>query len=306
MGFGVRDEFLLSHLLEQKLNLNNSQTKYQVINAGYMGGFGPDGYYLYLKEAGQSLNPDLIVFAIFVYNDISDLATSNWIGAGALGEPKQIVSSTTQVDAQGYLISKNIPLIYQLPILKNSHSAILVGQFLEKFNQFLKTTSDKIKYKIITPNFPSGEASDVNLTGTHINRCLFGELCQRQTRHLFSDLFTVIKVSQQLIDQETNQRQPQFLVLLIPADFQLYREALADYIPQGIPDNQISLENPQPQKRIKEFLDQEKIAYLDLLPEFRQIKEKLYFATDGHWNKLGHQAAAEILEKWIRRNFVGN
>ena len=61
LGWGVSDSEVLTQVLEEKL-----KDQYKIINAGYAGGMGPDGYYLHLKNYGMKLKPDLVIFLLFV------------------------------------------------------------------------------------------------------------------------------------------------------------------------------------------------------------------------------------------------
>lgn len=304
LGYGVRDEEVVSTILSEKLkNLagNYSLSKAQVINAGYTGGFGPDGYYLQLKNQGIKLLPDLVVFSVFVYNDLSDMENDEWIGIGEFGEPQKIVSRTTIVD-NGHLLPMPTPFVYRIPFLRDSQTAIFILNTSSAFRAFVKYNIDRVYFKIRPPMFDSGQARDSNLPGPYTSFCIFNGNCHRRIIHLFSDLMSTIKASKKLVDESNADKKIHFVALLIPVDFQIYPEAMSKYESVGIPLGIADENDPQPQKRIKEMLEKEKIPYIDLLPVFKKSKEKLYFKEDGHWNKLGHQAAAEAIYQWIKNN----
>lgn len=306
LGFGVKDSELVSTQLFEILKASNSSSlnNAKVINAGYAGGFGPDGYFLYLKNKGDRLQPNLVVFSIFVYNDFSDIENSEWIGMSELGEPERIVSKTVKVDDQGYLLPLTTPLIYQLPYLRESHLAILLSNAIRQIPPRLQYVYDKIRFKIKPPTMPTNEASDSNFLGAHTGSCLYSLRCHRKTMHLFSDLLTVVKASKIYSNREYIDGRPHFVVLLIPADFQIYKDSIIKYKDDaGIPYDAATISDPNPQKRLKQMFDEEKIPYIDLLPAFRSINQKAYFDTDGHWNALGHKIAAEELSKWIMTNY---
>ena len=306
LGFGVKDQDVISSQLEnqlEKINKTYSLAGAKVINAGYAGGFGPDGYFLHLKTAGVILKPDLVAFSVFVYNDLSDIGNDEWIGLGRWGEPEKVVSKTTTVDDGGRLIPLSIPLVYRIPLLRDSQVAVFTANTVGKIVPFIRHVYDKIRFAVRKPVTPTGEARDSNFLGAYDSFCIFGDSCHRQTMHLFSDLLTTIKASDSLINNLYKDTRPHFLVMLIPADFQLYPESLKKYNDSGIPYTAASQADPNPQRRIKEMLTKEKIPYLDLLPEFRKSTERLYFKNDGHWNRNGHQLAADLLAKWIEENY---
>lgn len=306
LGFGVKDNEIISYDLEQLLKNDKSNTfqNTKVINAGYAGGFGPDGYYLHLKNKGIKLGPDLVVFSVFVYNDFSDIENSEWIGMSEFGEPKKVVSKTVRVDDEGYLLPLTTPLIYRLPYLRESHLAILIANALRKIPPRLQYVYDKIRFKIKPPTMPTSEASDSGFLGAHTGSCLYSLKCHRKTMHLFSDLMTVVKASKTFSNREYIDGRPHFVVLIIPADFQIYKDSITKYKDDaGIPYDAAVISDPNPQKRLKQMLDAEKIPYLDLLPAFRTLGKRAYFEEDGHWNALGHKIAAEELAKWITTNY---
>lgn len=296
LGFGVKDDKLVTSRLQSKLeSASGLFTNAQVVNAGYSGGFGPDGYFLHLKNYGVKLEPDLVIFSVFVYNDFSDMADSEWIGTGEFGEPVRVVSKTTQVDDFGHLIPRSIPFIYNVPILRESNLAILSAKGFEQLLAFGKHYTDRIKYKIFPPTFPTADATDSNLAGEYMSNCLFGDSCHRSTMHLYSDLLSVIKASRKLA--------PRFVVLLIPVDFQIYPDSLAKYKDQGLSEDKVLAADPNPQKRIKQMLDEEGIPYIDLLGPMRANTDRLVFKIDGHWNVKGHEVAAEEIYRFIAANY---
>lgn len=307
LGFGVKDGDLMTTRLENKLKNNTLFTPLnnaKVINAGYAGGFGPDGYYLHLKNYGIKLAPDLVVFSIFVFNDFSDMADNEWYGTGEFGQPKKVVSRTTYVDDRGHLLPKTIPWIYKIPMVRESNLAIASFEGGQRLVKLMKHYSDRIKYKLIKPEFATGEASDSNLPGIYTSSCLFASDCHRQTMHWFNDLMAVVSASEKITKQQAMGESPGFLVLLIPVEFQIYEDALAKFrTDDGIPADIVKEKDPNPQKRMKELLDREKIPYIDLLPVMRNNKERLTFKSDGHWNSKGHEVVAEEIYKWIMENY---
>lgn len=307
LGFGVKDRDLVTTHLENKLKdagIVNPLKNAKVINAGYAGGFGPDGYFLHLKNAGINLQPDLVVFSVFVFNDFSDMADNEWYGIGEFGEPEKVVSKTTFVDDRGYLLPVAVPFIYRVPYLADSNLAVLSFDGLDKLQKLAKHYSDRIKYKVFKPEFPTGDAKDSNLPGVYISTCIFGPACHRQTLHLYTDLLATIKASQKIANRDFSDNTPHFLVLLIPAEFQVYPDTLKKFkTDDGISADSVTQADPNPQKRIKQMLDKEGIAYIDFLPVMRQNPQRLTFRDDGHWNGPGHEMAAAEIYKWILTNY---
>lgn len=307
LGFGVKDDDLVTTHLQQKLKDASKLEplgQANVINAGYAGGFGPDGYYIHLREKGMKLQPDLVVFNIFVFNDLSDIENSDWIGASPNGVPQRVESKKIYVDENGYLLPKDTPLIYHIPVLRESHVAILTANTLGQLAEGSQKIADKIKFRLSPAQFPTGDARDTNLPGVYGNLCFFAGICHRSSLHAFDDLFALIRESNKLANEQNHDARAHFVVVLIPVDFQLYPDALAKYkIDDGIPQSSLTDRDPDPQKRIKQMLDAEKIPYIDLLSAMRNSSDRLTFVTDGHWNSNGHAIAAQEIYKWIQNNY---
>lgn len=300
LGWGVSDSEVLTQVLEEKL-----KDQYKIINAGYAGGMGPDGYYLHLKNYGMKLKPDLVIFSLFVYNDFTDLVDNDWIGTGAYGEPNSVVSNSLFVDENGILLPKNLPVIYKIPFFRNSHLAVLTYNSYTRIRDKTKWLKDRVKFSLFKPDIPEATARDSNLLGTYYSACIFGRVCHRRALHLFDDIMSVIKASRDIAENDFNDGKTHFMVMIIPADFQINPKLKEKYrLDTGIPYNAAEDANPNPQSRLKEMLEQEKIKYLDLLPILRKIDGNLYYPTDGHWNSTGHKAAGEALYNWIKTNYV--
>ena len=81
-GWGVEDNETFSSILERNLNAAvaeiGAKNKFEVINAGFSGGFTLDGFYSWLVNKGFELNPDLVLVSFFPYNDVSDLLEMEW------------------------------------------------------------------------------------------------------------------------------------------------------------------------------------------------------------------------------------
>ncbi len=305
-GFGVKDDETFSNLLEQKLASTNKLSEFnnaQVINAGYAGGFGPDAYYMHLKNEGLDLKPDLVIFSVFIYNDLLDIGDDIWSGTGNYGQPQKIKSKKIVVD-NGYLLPINTPFIYKIPLIRESHLLVMLSNGLIHLFSNFNNIKDRIVFTFFKPSFLSGDATDDNLPGRYYSFCIYKNECHRIVMHLFDDFISVLKASQDLINQKIGVDKTRFLVVLIPADFQLYQDLVPKYQKyMDIPSDLNKESDPYPQKLLKQRLTQENISYLDLFSIFKTDRRRLYYDQDGHWNSQGHAVAAEAIYNWILNNF---
>lgn len=99
-GNEVSVDKTFSKILERRLNQNSGRT-YEVINAGVRGG-SPLQYYLWLKNEGLALKPDIIILNFYLGNDITDALMFN-IATDSAGIATQLTLKDTYVDSAGYL-----------------------------------------------------------------------------------------------------------------------------------------------------------------------------------------------------------
>ncbi len=102
-GEGVDDDETFCAQLEKLLNrrLNKFGLRAEVLNAGYTAGYSPDSAYVYLNLKGFSLEPDVVIYASVISNDIYDVSENDWPEKDALGLPRAVVSKAIHVNGKG-------------------------------------------------------------------------------------------------------------------------------------------------------------------------------------------------------------
>lgn len=277
-GVGVEQEDNLTSQLEMRLNqylLDNKveNKKVKIINAGFADGKSPDSYYLYLKKKGLNLNADLIILNNFIFNDISDLDENVWEEIDSLGLPLKISSKTNTVDGT-YLRRKSEyqDWRYNFPVIKNSHLWILFATNLETKSP---STVRKIKQLLSLKEEPPTVSKEETFN------CLYKSQCSDKMKNLLERYFKIIDGMKNLIAQAdiplvvaTTTAGPQIKPIF---------EGLGE-----VNCTKDDLEKCQPQKMIKDELDNKKIANFDTLsylvdPQY----EKFFYPKDGHPTKEG-------------------
>jgi hypothetical protein len=104
-GVGVENRETFAKLLE-------AETPYEVFNLG-VSGYDPGQYLLLLKGTGLRYNPDLIVIALYLGNDISDLLLDHY-SAGIWYKPFFVLEKEK-------LVVKNIPVPNKEPNVIKEH-----------------------------------------------------------------------------------------------------------------------------------------------------------------------------------------
>lgn len=274
-GVGVKDgetyPAVLSALLKDRGAGNT-----EVINAGYADGFSPDSYYLYLKNKGMALKPDVIVMGFFVWNDITDLSETVWEKTDSQGLPEKIVSCCRVVD-NGILRNKEIEFKYKYPILRES-------------NLFLSTVESlKPKFTFLQPPKTDTAKRDLWQGCIFIPSCLDSQFPAEQEK-----TFKVLKAIKKMADEN----HAFFLVALIPVDVQLYPDAGFKYGSLQYPE---ASDKEFIQHRIESKLDNDNISYTDLYPIFdsQRSRGNPFFTHDAHFNQLGNRIAAEAISDYL-------
>lgn len=279
-GWGVGDEVTYPALLEKFLNISGKANT-EVINAGYVGGLSPDTYYIYLKNQGMKLKPDVIIVNIFPWNDITDFAENIWVKENKEGLPEKIEDCCHMVDGRIFR-NRVINFKYRFPFLRESYLFIFFSDFAENNLHLIK------------------ETEQLTTKGEAMMGCVLNPDCI----HLFypeeEKMYTMLSAMKKLADENGSK----FLVILLPVDVQLYPEsqskysryAMKWYLQKG---NENFLGN-----RISKTLTERGIATIDLYPDFNQEKSRGYpfFPIDAHFNPIGTQIAAESIGKYLLEN----
>lgn len=300
-GFGVEQNESFVSLLNDKLNkylIDNSINgkKIKIINAGFVDGKSPDSYYLYLKNQGLKLKPDLIIANYFVNNDVMDLDDMIWEKVDSDGLPTKISMRTSFVDPPYYRLKQE----YQnwklaIPIIRNSHLWILFSTAWEtKSPQTVNTIRNVIKNKDL-PTIGSAENYD----------CIFREKCTQKMEDLLKRFYLV---SDGLVKLSKDNNVP-LLVSLLPANPQV--EELAKVVDADNRYPKLSIEeirnitqSANPQKNWAEFFAKQNIPLLDTLPYMVDSGwQTLYFHQDGHPNINGQRRFSNafydyLIDEW--------
>jgi hypothetical protein len=94
-----------------------------------------------------------------------------------------------------------------------------------------------------------------------------------------------------------------FAVLLIPDEFQV-EDAVWEAVRAALPG--VELDRDRPQRRIRAWLEQRGVPYVDLLPRLRAVppladgRRHLYHLQDTHFNRRGNRIAGEALAELAR------
>jgi lysophospholipase L1-like esterase len=261
-GYGCTGDEAYPNVMEARLN--GAGGRFEVINAGFAACNYPDTYYLYLKERGLALDPDLIIVGLFAGNDLDhDLAHEHaWPRVDDAGLPLRIENTLFRVD-EGYWVSRTRVLRYRLPVVRNSHLAQLLVSALKRTRR--------------------GGAPML------FNRWIYRREYADRTLQVVEKVENLLAATAGLAEE----RGIPIVFVIIPAREQVYPERY-DFSRYPFMDGH---DLDKPQRILKRFLDDRGLVSFDLLPTFREASgdASLYYDVDQHWNGRGHALAGRAI-----------
>jgi lysophospholipase L1-like esterase len=309
------------HLLGECLN-KHYQHSIEVINGG-MSYYATVEELFFLQHEGVRYEPDLILVAFYIGNDITAYAAreseDNWFDAmgGYLieldetGELKQTwidwkhPSPYDNVSATQLFLRRNSKIYY---VFEHSNSEI--NRWISKQTEELENTTfgqwlmpqtqkpegvskpsfkDDLKLMIYAPDFPYGHDTPPKLV---------------EAWAIIDKIFSQIQEVSASINADLG-------VLIIPTQAQAhgfyYYEAYKKYNSiYGLDAASIDWNYAAPNQALAQLLDERNISNLDLLPHFRAYdtthESFLYFEADKHFNQNGHQLTADLTCQWVIEN----
>lgn len=224
---------------------------------------GPEDYRVILQTEALAFDPDVVLVAFFVGNDLTERPVGPALDDHALG----------RFSVRGWHLLKEwfrqrasaAPSPRSLPQL--STPAVPEKGFTLSRQRFLELERERmgISRLSLRAAHESGWASAL----AHL-RAMRDE-CQR--------------------------RGIVFAVAFIPDEFQVNQALLDELLAFGpVPRDDIDLKLPQ--RRLLDFCRAEDVPCLDLLPLFEGRRDA-YLPQDTHWNETGNLIAAEALAAWL-------
>ena len=268
-GYGVEESDSYPRVLERELTQTGSgnvSAPIEVINAG-VPTWWTDAYYLYLKERGLALEPDLILLGLFTGNDIDarDARRAIWPQVDAAGLPLQTSTAHIRIE-NGHRVRVTRRARWRIPILRDSHVFQLL--YTAQLN-----ARRRVKPKIQSLS-------------------LYQPVYTQQTQAIVEKVKKLIIAMASL----SQQRGAQFAVVMLPE-----RQQISAVSPTAYG----KLDFDKPQRLFAEFLTQQDIPYLDLLPILRGAAQDtaddvpLYYQYDSHFTVEGHRLSGREIAQYV-------
>ncbi len=259
-------------LIEARLNALG-QRHYEVINAG-VSSYSPAVEYLYLKEQGLALSPDLVLVVLSVNDVYDDYHYSH--------------ASTARFDDQGF------PLAF--PPRFSNPPLFQIRWWLRRHSDLYFFLSDRMA--MLRHSMPNNHIHQINGDISKSYLAIFSDNPSKEVEEAWKLSWHYLLGIQNL-SYKTN---ASMAMVVIPHSMQVsvdeWKEgklALNYEAPTVITSTMM-------QDGFQKFADARGIPMLDLLPRLREAakKELLYLPYDGHWNIQGHKVAAEEITKFLR------
>jgi len=271
-GHGVEENETYSAFLEDIFG----EEKVEVINAGYKAAMSPDSYYLFLKNEISKYKPDIVIFGIWVGNDLTDINDNEWLEVDNKGLPLNIKSKLYYVDESNRLRNKNF--------IDDGSLYRTIGNFLWKYSQTYNLVRNKFSFLLIKIRKSVQDDFD----------CIYCDGFNKKHESTWKDMKLIMEASKEI----ANSNSFELIVAILPTKEQVDNKEWERYI-NFHKDREIVMERPQTE--FKEILDSLDIGYIDLLPDFQKLNvdNSFYFENEPHWNVNGHDLVAQKLYNYI-------
>lgn len=272
-------------LLNQKAERN---IRFEVINTG-VSGFGTDNELLFFRHEGYKYEPDLVLLA-FMTNDVrnNDYRLEG-SGAWGMGKPYFVLH-------EGELELRNFP---HRPSQSWLHP---VASFIYRRSQIFRLGWDAIPRVRATVRSENTQTLDeFQDSEGHIPPDY--RLFDTEYPPELDEAWSLTKALIAQLGREVEATGARLVVVSCPMREQVSQEwgqETLDAYP-AMMNRQWDLDNPD--RILVEFLEENGLPYVTLLPRFRahyqQSGPDLYFHYDGHWTTEGHRLAGQVISEYL-------
>jgi lysophospholipase L1-like esterase len=285
---------------EQALNEHAGEDTWQVINGG-VNGFGTDNELLFYRLEAKKYQPDVVVLAIYLANDVYNNSYELEVSLGGNGHKPYF-----SLDDSGQLV------LHNYPVEDTSSLSIKIGTFLKKHFQLPRFVAQVLQLRRNVPaalqplvELVSGQrgAQQLQERGQEATSSDSGgerpaqggrraNICAQEYAPQVEEAWAITKALLLHLRTEVEAEGARLVVLAIPAAPQIF-----------LPAEGNDWYCDRPNDELDNFLTEADISSLDLLDEFRQHAldggEPLYYETDFHLNSNGHRLAGELLGDYL-------
>jgi lysophospholipase L1-like esterase len=282
-GYSVPFEASVTHLLEQRLA--GPGCPLEVINAG-VANYSTDQEYLFYRAEGVRYHPQVVVL-FFYYNDV--LATIRTI---QYGRPKPVLDfRATPPAVANEPVPPPLPPPPDVPKPKTPPRdfSVLWGWTQERLQHAPRIYNALAKVRVVPPFRPTYPPQEL-------------EVYQRRATPDVDRAWRQVDRILGALASETAAQGTRFLVAYIPSRFEVSdRDLELTRVFYGLDES--AWGRAPVLRRLRSIADGRGFPVLDLTPALRSADRPFgsgpYYQYDGHWNAIGHQAAASAVAEWL-------
>jgi SGNH hydrolase-like domain, acetyltransferase AlgX len=296
-AYSVRFKDALSPRLESLLNTPNRPV--EVINLG-VGGYGTLQEYLVFHAFGRAYQPDIVVLAMYLANDLKD----NSYEISSKSEGKSLKKTARpfldpEVSAPGWRIT---PIDYEGALRRYEKHMRPPADPLQRL---LRNSTLLQLAQYALEALPQSKVASKNEGLGKDKKTLsrFGKYYCSQPPEYDRAWALTGRILQRL-DREVRAAGARLVVMSVPSVQEVDADMMAEVV-RDAPEK-VCMENPPPYEQLAKLLQELDIDYLNLLPAFREAKRQTGVElfrrseTDMHWNPQGHALAARELAKALK------
>ena len=291
----VSEEQSSHQLLENKLNEleDNNSRRFEVLSGGVVN-WGTNQQLQYYREQGRQFQPDLVLLALYIGNDLSDNLPGNVVTVNGFNCYAPYFSVCQgSLDPQSLLYA---PGLSQLRHNCSTFRRILING-LGRLFQYSRLYQ-QLEPLIVTTN-PRQQFGRAYPSA-------FSALYLPTDEDELKQAWLITEALLTQLQQEVEADGAHLAVALISPEIVVRLGALSAAEQElFLRDNPAlaEAEIDRPNRRLAEFLDTRNIPYVDLTVPLTErlaaTRSPLYILGEGHWTVEGNRVAANILTQWF-------
>jgi len=305
-GLQVALEDAFPALLEKKLNENSGSLKFEVLNLG-QAGFGTADEYMRYLNFGIKYQPDLVILAFLTGNDIRNnskvLNNEGFAFYFRFDESGHLaLDRSVMNDYQSSLTP--LSKIFKF-IKRNSYLASLISERLYLLNWQLR--KDRIRKMLEQTDNQNKPATAERRVQKHLDVLSDLNIYLPKMTNRWKEAFAITKAALLKFRKSVEENGNRFVLVTLSNAEQVHPSVQK----RLVREYGSLFDFEQPDRIIENFAKRENIAYLKLMPAFREyhLRTGKYlhgFRGDdaGHWNENGHKLAAEQIFAFLKENHL--
>lgn len=292
----------------------------EVLNAG-VGGWGTDQQAIFYVAEGFRYQPDIVLLAFFIRNDAVNNYGPLEIERNGGRQQKEFFALAPDGELLPPRLQEDTAQTESAVLPADPQQVAVAAGELEKAGPPLLPVADALwswsaLYRFLVPYLrgippvvqqlgPSGIlGGEAVIRATHPSIPIPFLVYRNPPDKRFESAWELTEAIILRLRDEVEQRGSQLVIAIVGAPEQVYADDWNRTLAANPGMQHLELDLDAPNRRLTSFLASEKIAYLDLLPVFREVAAQpdappLHFRHDQHWTPAGHRLAAETIHEFL-------